>query len=136
MPITKKTAEAKLGRMKGYSFRNTDPPNRFGCLTAGRAKAPPKAGPKILPMVQTSGMTLKARGWSSFSGTISATMVRMMPTFPFMSPRKARAVINIPRDFEDPNTREKIIVKKSPVRMMGFRPKVSDAAPQGTAMVA
>ena len=81
MQETKNTAQATmLGRAKGYFFKNQLLPNRPGYCSAGRAKKPPNAGPKTEPMLHTRGMREKARGCSSLSGTISATMVLIMPT--------------------------------------------------------
>jgi hypothetical protein len=77
----KKTTQAKmLGRTKGYFFKYSLPPNKPGYCSAGRAKKPPKAGPNTLPTDHTSGMIEKALGCSSLSGTISATIVLMIPT--------------------------------------------------------
>ena len=77
----RKTTEAtRLGRRKGYFSQNATPPKTLGNWSAGLAKKPPKAGPKMEPSDQTRGMSEKAMGWSDFSGTISATMVLMMPT--------------------------------------------------------
>ena len=55
-------------------------PNRPGRFSAGLAKKPPKVGPAMEPKLQTRGMIENALGCSSFSGTISATIVRIMPT--------------------------------------------------------
>lgn len=70
----------RLGRAKGKRSKKAMPPNRSGYCLAGSAKKPPKLGPTTDPMLQTRGMMEKAFGWSSFWGTISATMVRMIPT--------------------------------------------------------
>lgn len=122
MPMTKNPAATKFGRAKGYILRNTDPPNKSGCFSAGLAKAPPKDGPKILPIVQTSGMILNARGWSSRSGTISATMVRMIPTLPFIRPVKARVASTIRSVCDMPSMIDEIIVQVRQVMMIGLRP--------------
>lgn len=136
IPTIKKQAETKFGNANGYRLRNSDPPKRFGCFSAGRASAPPKAGPKILPIVQTIGIILKARGCSSRCGTISATIVRMMPTFPFMKPIKARDTRTIDRLDDIPNMIDSSIVKICPLIMTGLRPIRSDNVPQGTAITA
>ena len=103
--MAKTTQAIRLGRAKGYFLKNLQwgcvraarcetykvlftatrnaysmLPNTLGYCSAGLAKKPPKAGPKTLPTDQTRGIREKALGWSSFSGTISATTVRMMPT--------------------------------------------------------
>lgn len=51
-----------------------------GNCSAGLAKKPPKAGPTTEPRDHIMGIKEKAIGWSSFCGTISATMVRIIPT--------------------------------------------------------
>lgn len=55
-------------------------PKSPGYCWAGLAKNPPKLGPKTEPMLHTNGIRENACGWSSFQGTISATIVRIMPT--------------------------------------------------------
>lgn len=122
IPTTKKQAEARFGNANGYRLRNSIPPNKPGCFSAGRAKAPPNAGPKILPIVQTSGIKLNARGCSSRWGTISATMVRRIPTLPFISPTSAREISTIVSVRDMPSMMEMSIVQISPDRMMGLRP--------------
>lgn len=122
IPIIKRHADAKFGSRKGYFFQNSELPKICGCLSAGRANDPPKAGPKIVPIVHTKGITLKARGCSSFSGTISATIVRIIPTFPFMRPSRAREHSNVAMFCEEPKRTENIMVKVNPARMVGFRP--------------
>lgn len=80
MPIMKKAQATMFGRAKGYLIRNLLCLNSPGRPSAGLAKNPPKEGPKMDPKFHTRGMTEKARGCSSFSGTNSATIVRMIPT--------------------------------------------------------
>ena len=77
---------------------------------------------------------LNALGCSSFHGTISATIVLMIPTFPFPAPANARIVIAIGTEVENPQTILVIIVFVMPSRMVGFRPSRSDAHPQGIAV--
>lgn len=124
-----------FGKAKGYLWNISQLPKISGCFTAGLASAPPKAGPKMLPIVQTKGIILNARGCSSFSGTSSATMVLIMPTLPFMSPKNTRAVSRVVRDLENPNTREKIMVDARPRRMAYLRPYRSENVPHCTAMM-
>lgn len=81
-------------------------------------------------------MTEKARGWSSFSGTISATIVRMMPTLPLPAPRRARTVMAMARLVDMPQTTKPTMVLQRPQMRMGLRPKRSAALPQGTAEAA
>lgn len=75
-------------------------------------------------------MTLKAFGCSSLCGTNSATTVRMIPTFPFEAPAKDLAAIAHARFREKPKQRLASMVQTMLVRMMGFRPKLSEARPQ------
>lgn len=72
--------KTKLGRAKGKRLKNSMFPKMAGYCFAGSAKKPPKLGPMTEPKLQTRGMILKALGCSSLSGTISATMVLMIPT--------------------------------------------------------
>jgi len=77
----KKMQQAKrLGNAKGNFLKYSIFPNTLGYWSAGLAKKPPNAGPKTDPMLQTRGMREKAFGWSSFSGTSSATIVLRIPT--------------------------------------------------------
>lgn len=132
-------------------------PKISGYCLAGWAKKPPKLGPTTEPSDQTKGMIEKALGWSSLSGTISATMVRMMPTsrvagqysvvkadpmpmeihspLPLPPPWIARTVMAIGRLVDMPHTTKVIIVLSKPAIRTGFRPKRSDAFPQGTAVM-
>lgn len=129
-PIKKNTHPTRLGRAKGYFFKNTLFPKSSGCLSAGFAKAPPNAGPKILPIVHIRGMTLKALGCNSFCGTISATVVLIMPTFPFPRPARALATMAHGNDVEKPKRMLVVIVHIMPTKMAGFRPYRSDIRPQ------
>lgn len=70
----------KFGNAYGKRLKNSMWPKILGYCSAGSAKKPPKAGPMIDPRLQTMGMMENALGWSSLSGTISATTVLMMPT--------------------------------------------------------
>jgi len=114
----------RFGRAKGYALKNLFSPNRCGYLAAGFAKAPPNAGPKILPIVQTRGMTLKALGCSSLSGTSSATVVLIIPTFPLLKPAIALANIAQIRVLENPNKMQAIIVQLPTFRFV--RPLLDD----------
>jgi len=80
IPVTKSTLATILGSANGYFARNLLPPKMLGQFSVGLAKKPPNEGPKIDPMLQTNGIIENARGCNSFSGTISATIVLMMPT--------------------------------------------------------
>jgi hypothetical protein len=80
MPTAKSTLATMFGSAKGNLTKNQLFPNNAGKFSAGLAKNPPNEGPKIEPRLQTRGMIEKARGCSSFSGTISATIVRIIPT--------------------------------------------------------
>ena len=66
----------------------------------------------------------------TFHGHSSATTVLRMPTFPFPRPCTARAVIAMGRLVENPQTSIMVIVLTRPSRIMGLRPKRSEAAPQ------
>lgn len=80
IPMRKRTLETRFGRRKGYLIMSLLWPKRPGRFSAGLAKKPPNEGPNIEPRLQTRGIIEKARGWSSFSGTNSATMVLIIPT--------------------------------------------------------
>ena len=75
-------------------------------------------------------MTLNAIGCNSFCGTSSATVVRIIPTFPFDAPANAREAIAHPRFSEKPKQRLASIVQTMLSRIMGFRPNRSEARPQ------
>ena len=105
-------------------------PKSFGSLLTGYTNAPPNAGPNIEPIVHTKGMIEKARGCNSFSGTISATTVLMIPTFPFDKPCADLAMNAHTRDVEKPKSRLDAIVHVNAMRITGFRPSLSDARPQ------
>jgi hypothetical protein len=77
----------------------------------------------------TIGMIEKALGCSSFCGTNSATVVRMVPTLPLAKPPKARASRAASRVFEKPNRRLEVMVQTRPAKMVGLRPKRSAALP-------
>ena len=80
IPIKNSMLATILGSAKGNSARNLLFPNKPGKFSTGLAKNPPNEGPKMEPRLHTSGIIENALGWSSFSGTISATMVLMIPT--------------------------------------------------------
>ena len=75
----------------------------------------------------TRGITLKALGCNDFCGTISATAVLMMPTFPFAAPPSILAIRAIFSDCEKPSNIVVAIVHAKLVKMTGFRPNRSDA---------
>ena len=89
---------------------------------AGLARAPPKIGPKMLPTCHTSGKVAKAIGCNDFCGTISATVVRRMPTLPLLAPEAALAIIHHVRLFEKPKNRLELMAENMASMMMGFRP--------------
>ena len=60
--MRKMMAPMMFGSAKGYAWRNRLPPNSPGNRSAGFAKSPPNAGPKIDPIDHTSGIMEKARG--------------------------------------------------------------------------
>lgn len=76
----KKKLAMMFGNAKGKFRRNLFCPKRAGKFCAGCAKNPPNDGPNIDPKLQTNGIIENARGCNSFWGTISATIVRMIPT--------------------------------------------------------
>lgn len=78
--IKKKRKATRFGKRNGYVTKSQLLPKRLGNCWAGLAKKPPKLGPKTEPILQTRGMREKACGWSSFHGTISATIVLIIPT--------------------------------------------------------
>jgi hypothetical protein len=80
IPMRNNTLATIFGSANGNAIRKWLCPNKDGIFSAGLAKKPPNEGPKIEPRVHTSGMIEKALGWSSLSGTISATIVLMIPT--------------------------------------------------------
>lgn len=69
-----------FGSAKGKLRKNLLFPKSPGKFCAGLAKNPPKDGPNIEPRLHTNGMIENALGCNSFSGTISATIVRIIPT--------------------------------------------------------
>ena len=75
-------------------------------------------------------MTLKAFGCNSLCGTNSATVVRMIPTFPFDAPANDLEAMAQPSFREKPKQRLASMVQTMLVRMMGFRPNRSEARPQ------
>lgn len=105
-PIRKNEAAAIFGKAYGNLFKKALFPKTFGCLAAGLARAPPRPGPRILPIVNTKGIKLNALACSSFSGIISATTVLKVPTFPFVPPAMALATIAHGKFCEKPNSRQ------------------------------
>jgi hypothetical protein len=79
---------------------------------------------------------LNALGCSSLKGTISATVVRIMPTFPLPAPARILAAIATVRFVLKPHTKLVIIVAVKPRRIAGLRPCVSENLPQATPKVA
>lgn len=134
-PMTKKQHPAIFGNAYGNFLKKALFPKTSGWFSAGFANEPPNMGPNILPIVHTRGIILNARGCNSRSGTISATAVRMIPTFPFPRPVRARAAIAMGRDLENPNMSVANIVQSKPFRRIGLRPKRSEARPQGMPMI-
>ena len=130
-PTRKKHAHARFGRANGKRTKNSGrrSPNQPGWLVSGSARAPPITGPMMLPKFQMSGMTEKARGRSACSGTISATMVRMMPTLPLTSPENIRAKKAIASDVLKPNSSRLVKVVSRPINTTGLRPMRSDMRP-------
>jgi hypothetical protein len=147
MPRRNKTLDIMFGRTKGKAIRNLLPPKTADRFSAGLAKNPPNEGPKMEPRLQTKGMMEKALGCSSFSGTISATIVLIIPTslisllspslplseqtkeekrdipFPLQPPAIALLKIAIGKLVLMPQTRLANIVNDRPIRIVGFRPK-------------
>lgn len=80
IPIRKNVLAMMFGRRKGNLIRSLLSPKIPDRFSAGLAKNPPRDGPKVDPRLHTMGITENALGCSSFSGTISATIVRMIPT--------------------------------------------------------
>ena len=80
IPLTNRQLATIFGSANGYFERSLLPPKIPGQFSDGFAKNPPKEGPKIDPILHTKGIILNARGCSSFSGTISATIVLIIPT--------------------------------------------------------
>lgn len=124
-------AAMKLGSAYGKSLKNRICPNTPGHCLAGFAKTPPMVGPNTDPTDQTMGMMENAAGCSSFQGTISATIVLMMPTLPLLTPDTMRTAIAIGRLVDRPQRMKVTIVEKRPKTTAGLRPKWSEAAPQG-----
>ena len=83
----------------------------------------------------TNGINENALGCNSFSGTISATNVLIVPTFPFKTPAIHLATIACGSDFEKPKSNDDISVPTSPNSKTGFRPNRSLARPQKTPLV-
>jgi len=132
--MRKSELATRFGRRKGNLIRSLLDPKSPGIFSAGLAKNPPNEGPKIDPRLQTSGMIENALGCNSFSGTISATMVRMIPTFPLHPPARALAMIAIGSEVEAPHIKLVIMVRVRPVRIVGFLPNLSEALPQTIAV--
>jgi hypothetical protein len=97
-------------------------PKRPGNFVAGDANAPPTIGPKMLPICHTSGSTENARGCNSFCGTISATAVLKIPTFPLLAPEHALATIAHGKLLENPNSKIDAHAQLIADSMAGLRP--------------
>lgn len=136
IPIVNNAAPTKFGGLYGNLSKKLPPLSFLGSTLNGFDSAPPSVGPKIAPIVYTNGMILNALGCNSFHGHSSATVVRKIPTLPFPNPCNARAVIAIGSDVEKPKSSIVNMVLMSPIRMIGFRPKRSEAAPQGMPVTA
>ena len=130
IPHMKRRLMSRFGKAKGYSLSILSFLKSCGYRSTGCTREPPTEGPNTLPTFHTSGIILNARGCNSFCGTNSATAVRMIPTFPFESPCKDRVTNAHTRFFEKPNNMLESIVQVNATRMMGFRPKRSEARPQ------
>ena len=151
IPIMKSALATIFGRRNGNLVKNLLFPKSAGIFSAGLAKKPPNDGPKMEPKLQTRGIIENALGCSSFSGTISATIVRIIPTadcqqllpvsrarnspFPLHAPASALAMIAIGRLIDIPHIRLHIMVHVKPKRIVGFRPNMSEALPQMIAVV-
>jgi hypothetical protein len=70
----------------------------------------------------------------TFQGHNSATMVLMIPTFPFPAPDNALAVRAMGSVVENPHSRLVTMVLNKPSKMTGFRPYRSEARPQRMAV--
>jgi hypothetical protein len=151
----RRDAVTRLGSAYGYRARNAELPKRMGYWRTGSARlppsrvstctrqkaemgvggwgsyAPPRTGPRILPALHTKGMTLKARAWWALSTTISATIVRITPTFPFNSPADVLAIKACVNVVENPNARVAATVPNNPHNTIGLRPYKSDNRPHG-----
>jgi len=136
IPIVKITLLTKFGNAYGNLIKNSFFPNQAGSLTAGEANAPPRIGPRIDPTCQTRGSVAKAFGCSSLCGTISATVVRKMPTLPFDAPLAALAIRQTVRFFEKPKRTLELMAHVIANSMIGFLPYLSLARPQEMAVKA
>jgi hypothetical protein len=103
-------------------------------LVAGEANAPPRTGPIMLPTCHIRGKRLNALGCRDLCGTSSATVVLRMPTFPLLAPERALATIAHFRLREKPKSKLENIAHVKASRIVGFRPYLSDARPQGMAV--
>src|SRR2546423_12179848 len=90
-------------------------------------------GPRMLPILQTRGITLKALGCSSFCGTSSATMVLMIPTLPLHPPCSDLTARAHGKDCEKPKRTLVIMVQVRPSSMAGFRSNPTEARPPAIA---
>lgn len=138
-----KTAPLKsAGRAYGYLMVQATPcgfpeklntpvgPNSEGRFATGSAKHPPIANAITLPELNISGGARNARVWCFRSFTISAVIVLITPSIPFAIPANILQNNNIPIVLEKPNDRFAITLMVSPMRIVGFRPYVSDRRPQ------
>lgn len=84
-----------------------------------------------LPMFHTKGIRLNALGCSSLKGTISATVVLIMPTLPLPAPCNALATIANGKLLLNPQSKLISMVEVKPRRMAGLRPYRSEKRPHG-----
>lgn len=124
----------KFGSANGYALRRAEFLKSPGYRSTGRTRLPPMLGPKTDPTFHTSGIMLKALGCSSRCGTISATTVRMIPTLPLEKPCIDRAAKAMAIELENPNMRVVIMTRVKASRIIGLRPKRSEALPHTMAV--
>jgi hypothetical protein len=70
----------------------------------------------------------------SLHGHISATIVRIIPTFPFPAPDRALAVKAMGNEVENPHSKLVTMVFNKPVNITYLRPNLSEARPQAIAV--
>jgi len=122
MLMVKKMAATRFGNTYGNRSKNAVPRGFRGSTRSGLLNAPPSVGPTMAPTVYTKGITLNARGCNSFHGESSATVVRKIPTFPFVSPCSARAASAMGRLTAKPQSSIVHMVLNRPNRITGLRP--------------
>lgn len=124
-PMVKNIPLTRFGKAKGNLRRNLFFPKRSGSFVAGEARAPPKTGPTIEPICQTRGRRLNALGCNDLCGTISATVVLRIPTFPLLAPENALEAIAHFKLREKPKSKLETIAQVMARRIIGFRPYLS-----------